>query len=131
MGKWSSEVKTTLRKKWEDACEAYVNAMLESFEIYRTDCWWVSDEIGGVFMVGDMLSLNMQDIVYIVDNGISYDECVDWQDYNLFANEFNFNMLNLNAWHKGAPRVPQETFDKLRKMKDEIKNLCEETRNKF
>jgi hypothetical protein len=40
-------------------------------------------------------------------------------------------MLNINAWHKGAPRVPQETFDKLRKMKDELKNLCEETRNKF
>jgi hypothetical protein len=120
-----------LKENYANACNAYVKAMLESFEVDRENCWWVGDEVGGVFMVGDMLSLNMQDIVYIVDNGISYDECVDWQDYNLRANEFNFNMLNINSWHKGAPRVPQETFDKLRKMKDELKSLCEETKSKY
>lgn len=123
--------KELLKKNYEDACEAYVKAMLESFEVDRKDCWWVADEVGGVFMVGDMLSLNMQDIVYIVENDIAYDDCVDWQDYNLLANEFNFNMLNIKAWHKRAPRVPQETFDRLRKMKDELENLCEETKNKY
>jgi hypothetical protein len=123
--------KELLKKNYEDACEAYVKAMLESFEIDRKDCWWVGDEVGDVFMVGDMLTLGMCEIVYVVENNISYDECIEWEDYNLWANEFNFNRLNLKSWHMGAPRVPQETFDKLRKMKDELKNLCEETKNKF
>ena len=123
--------KELLKKNYEDACDAYVKAMLESFEISRKDCWWVANEVGGVFAVGDMLFLDIQDIVYIVDNNISYEDCLAWQDYNLRANEFNFNTLNIKAWHMGAPRVPQETFDKLRKMQDELENLCEETRNKF
>lgn len=123
--------KELLKKNYEKACEDYVKAMLESFEIDRHDCWWIGDEVGGVFQVGDMLSLNMQEIVYIVENDIAYDDCVDWQDYNLCANEFNLNMLNLKSWHMGAPRVPQETFDRLRKMKKDIENLCEETKNKF
>lgn len=123
--------KELLKKNYDDACEAYVGEMLAAFEIDRENCFWVADEVGGVFMVGDMLSLNMQEIVYIVENDIAYDDCVDWQDYNLLANEFNFNMLNIKAWHKRAPRVPQETFDRLRKMKDELENLCEETKNKY
>lgn len=123
--------KELLKKNYEASCEAYVKTMLESFEIDRHDCWWIGDEVGGVFQVGDMLTLDMCEIVYVVENNISYDDCVDWQDYNLLANEFDFNRLNLKSWHMGAPRVPQETFDKLRKMKDELKNLCEETRNKF
>lgn len=124
-------LKEKLKKDFEDSCEAYVKAMLNNFEIDRSSCFWVADEVGGVFMVGDMLSLNMQDIVYIVDNSISYDDCVDWQDYNLWANEFNFNHLNLKSWHMGAPRVPQETFEKLRGMKKEMEQLCDETRKKF
>lgn len=123
--------KELLKKNYENACEAYVGEMLAAFEVDRKDCFWVADEVGGAFAVGDMLFLDMQEIVYIVENDISYDDCVDWQDYNLWANEFNFNMLNIKAWYKGAPRVPQETFDRLRKMKKDIENLCEETKNKY
>lgn len=123
--------KELLKKNYEDACEAYVGEMLASFEVDRIDCFWVADEVGGVFAVGDMLSLNMQEIIYIVENEIAYDDCVDWQDYNLYCDEFNFNCLNLKSWHMGAPRIPQETFDRLRKMKKDIENLCEETKNKF
>ena len=124
-------LKEKLKKDFEDSCEAYVKAMLNNFEIDRNSCFWVADEVGGVFMVGDRLSLNMQDIVYIVDNGISYDDCVDWQDYNLCANEFNLNMLNLKSWHTGAPRIPHETFEMLQGMKKVIEHFCDETRKKF
>lgn len=123
--------KEAMKKSYEATCKAYVNAMLKSFDVDMENCFWVSDEIGGVFAVCDLLFLNMQEIVYVVENDISYDECIAWQDYNAMASEFNFNHINLKSWHIGAPRVSQETFDRLRKMKKEIEDLCEETRNKF
>lgn len=124
-------LKEKLKKNFEDSCEAYVKAMLNNFEIDRSSCFWVADEIGGVLIVGDVLSLDMMDIIYIVNNDVPYEECLEWTDYNCSATEFNFNLLNLESWHMGAPRVPQETFEKLRGMKKEMEQLCDETRKKF
>lgn len=123
--------KELLNENYEKACNAYVSAMLDLFDISRIDCFWVSDEVGGLFMAGDGLSLNMQEIIYIVENGLSYNECLEWQEYNVQAHEFNFNLLNLKSWHMGAPRVPQETFDRLRKMKRDLEDAIENEKNKF
>lgn len=131
MEKTKDSVKQLIKEQYEKACNAYVDKLLTLFEVDKSDCWWVAEEVGGVFIVGDMLSLNMQDIVYIVDNDIPYDDCCEWQDYNWRADEFHFNAINIKSWHMGAPRVPQEVFDKLRKMKEELNNLVEETRNKY
>ena len=131
MGKSSSAVKKMLRKKWDDACNGYLVELLNNWDLDASYGYWIADEIGGTYAYGDYIFINMDDIVYCVENDIQEKEYVENQDYNVRAEEFGFNLINLQSWHMGAPRVPQETFDKLRKMKDELKNLCEETRNKF
>jgi len=120
-----------LRKKLDDACNGYLVELLNNWDLDASYGYWIADEIGGTYAYGDYVFINMDDIVYCVENDIQEKEYVENQDYNVRAEEFGFNLINLQSWHMGAPRVPQETFDKLRKMKDELKNLCEETRNKF
>ena len=131
MGKSSSAVKKMLRKKLDDACNGYLVELLNNWDLDASYGYWIADEIGGTYAYGDYVFINMDDIVYCVENDIQEKEYVENQDYNVRAEEFGFNLINLQSWHMGAPRVPQETFDKLRKMKDELKSLCEETKSKY
>jgi hypothetical protein len=70
----------------------------------------------------------MQDIVYCVENGVTSEEYEQWQDYGVKCAEYHLSILNLNAWHKGAPRHDFTKLDAAKKaLEDEIKN----EKNKF
>lgn len=121
MGKSNSAVKRMLRKKWEDACNGYLVELLHNWGLDGASYgYWIADQTGGTYAYGDYLFLNMDDIVYCVENDIQEKEYVENQDYNLRADEFGFNLINLQSWHKGAPRVPDETFKRLEKMKRDL-----------
>lgn len=121
MGKSSSAVKRMLRKKWEDVCNAYVLELLNNWDLDGASYgYWIADEIGGTYAYGDYITINMDEIVYCVENDIQEKEYVENQEYNVRANEFGFNLINLQSWHKGVPRVPDETFNRLEKMKQDL-----------
>ena len=121
MGKSSSAVKRMLRKKWEDACNGYLVELLNNWGLDRASYgYWIADEIGGTYAYGDCIFINMDDIVYCVENDIQEKEYIENQDYNARANEFRFNLINLQSWHNGAPRVSDETFKRLEKMKRDL-----------
>lgn len=121
MGKSNSAVKRMLRKKWEDACNGYLVELLHNWGLDGASYgYWIADQTGGTYAYGDYLFINMDDIVYCVENDIQEKEYVENQDYNVRAEEFGFNLINLQSWHKGAPRVPDETFKKLEKMKRDL-----------
>ena len=82
--------------------------------------YWIGDEVGGVYAYGDSIFINMDDIVYCVENDIQEKEYVEYQDYNVRANELGFDLINLQSWHKGAPRVSDETFKKFEAMKRDL-----------
>lgn len=120
MGKSNSEAKKMLRKKWEDACNGYLVELLNNWGLDASYGYWIAAEIGGTYAYGDYIYINMDDIVYCVENDIQEKEYVENQDYNVRADKFGFNLINLQSWHKGAPRVPDETFKKLEKMKRDL-----------
>lgn len=109
-----------LRKNFEDACEAYVLELLNNWDLDSYYGYWIANQIGGTYAYEDNIYINMDDIVYCVENDIQEKEYVENQDYNVRADEFGFNLINLQSWHKGAPRVPDETFKKLEKMKRDL-----------
>ena len=54
-----------------------------------------------------------------------------WEDYCMDAYEFKFNTPNLRAWHMGCPRIPPETFNRLRQLKAELDNAVEEEKERM
>lgn len=135
MTKINDAIKRQCKDAYEKGCNTYLLALANAWE---WDCkaygYWVADEVGGVFSYGESIFINMEDIVFCVENDIDENEYTDWQEYNVEANEFGFDFINLKSWHMGCPRVTRETFDRLRKMKqtmmDEVEKEKELLKNK-
>ena len=121
-----------LREDYEKACNGYLVTLLNMWELDASYGFWVSDEVGGVYSYGDTgLFLNMDDMIYVVENNISEQSYKEWLDYCVWASEFNQTVPNLSAWHHGFPRVDEATQKKLSDMKRELNKLIEETKEKF
>lgn len=135
MAKINDAVKRQCKDAYEKGCNSYLLTLANAWE---WDCkaygYWVADEVGGVFSYGESIFINMEDIVFCVENDIDENEYTEWQEYNVEANEFGFDFINLKSWHMGCPRVTRETFDRLRKMKqtmmDEVEKEKELLKNK-
>lgn len=115
--------KKELRRRYNDACNGWVSALLEKWELTGYH-FWVADEIGGLCSLPDDNVISMQDIIYCIENGISYNEFIKCIDYNSDAHEFNFDHINLKSWHKGCPRVSEGVLDRLRRMKSNLTEEC-------
>ena len=115
-----------LKENYEKACNDYVAALLT---LWGVDCkcgYWVGSEVGGVYDCDGWIFLNMQDVVYCVENGVTSEEYEQWQDYCVKCTQYNLPILNLNAWHKGAPR---HDFTKLDALKKDLDDATEEYKN--
>ena len=60
--------------------------------------YWVADDIGGLCDFEDSDFLSPEDMVRIIENGLTYDEYAEWRDANLD----NGRYINLRSWLMGA-----------------------------
>lgn len=121
--------KELLKENYEKACNDYVATLLTLWNL--NDCYgsWIGEDVGGVYDYGDgMFIINMQDIVYCVENGVTEQEYEEMLEYCVKCSEYNLPMPNLNAWHKGAPR---HDFTKLDALKKDLDEAIENEKNKF
>lgn len=116
--------KQLLKEIFESAVNAYVDAFLELFELGKSDTWWVCDRIGrDVFCFNDLHAISLDEMIYCVENDIKYEEFFEYEEYNLKCSEYNLPYMNLESWHKGAPRHRFESLDALKKdLEEAIKN---------
>lgn len=120
-----------LKEQLEKACNGY---LLDLARMWDWDCkygYWVADEVGGVYIYGDAYSLDMEDIVYCVENDVTSEEYLEHSEYWLKCHEYNFNTLSLKAWHEGAPRIPREVFDKLEELKKNLEDEIDNVKKQF
>lgn len=117
-----------LKENYEKACNNYVRALLTLWGIDYKCGYWVGGEVGGVYDCDGWVFLNMQDVVYCVENGVTSEEYEQWQDYGVKCAEYNLPILNLNAWHKGAPRYD---FTKLDSLKKDLEEAIENEKNRL
>ena len=116
-----------MKKDFEKAVGSYVDAFLELFELNKRDCWWVGDRIGlDLFCFGDMYAMSLEEMVYIVENGVTFDEYLAYIDYNEKCAEFNLPTLNLRSWHEGAPRVSDATIQHLKMLKRSLEKAIKD-----
>ena len=128
----SKAVLRALREDYEKACNGYLVTLLNMWELDAYYGFWVADEVGGTYSYGDTgLYLNMDDMIYVVENQFSEQSYREWHEYCLWACEFNQTVPTLRAWHNGFVRVDEATQKKLSDMKRELNKLIEETKEKF
>ena len=78
-----------LKENYEKACNDYVRALLTLWGVDYRYGYWVNGEVGGVYDCDGWIFLNMQDIVYCVENGVTSEEYEQWQEYGIKCNEYN------------------------------------------
>ena len=131
MEKTKNSVKRMLKEQYENACNGYLCELLRMWELDAHYGYWNSDQPGTIYHYGEMHNLTMEDIIYIVENDIEENEVLEWEDYCLDAYEFKFETPNLRSWHKGCPRTPKETFDRLRQLKADLDKAVEEEKQRM
>lgn len=121
--------KELLKENYEKACNDYVQALLSLWDLDDFYGYWIGEEAGGVYDYGDgIFTIGMQDIVYCVENGVTEKEYEELLEYCCKCAEYNLPKMNLNAWHKGAPRYD---FIKLDALKKDLNQAIDNEKNKF
>ena len=79
------------------ACNSLATAVNKQlFDGFRDWCW-IGDEVGGVCDFEECDVLNAEDMVRIIENGLTYDEYAEWRDANLDDGRY----INLKSWLMG------------------------------
>ena len=131
MKKAKETVKRELKESYETMCNKYRDELLRMWELDAHYGYWNSDLSGTIYHYGEVHNLTMEEIIYIVDNDIEEAEVMVWEDYTLDALEFGFDVPNLMAWHRGCPRVPIETFDRLRQMRADLEKFVDDEKERL
>ena len=131
MKKTKDAIKAKLKEQFEQACNGYLCELINMWELNAYYGYWIGEEVGGVYDYGGMMTINMEDIIYCVEHDVTELQYQEWQDYICDAAEFGFVTPNLRSWMHGCPRTPQETFEKLRKLKADLNNAVEEEKKRM
>ena len=122
-----------LKENYEKACNDYVRALLNLWDLDGYYGSWIGKEIGGTYDYGDgIFTIDMQDIIYCVENGVTEQEYEEMLEYCIKCFDYNLPTISLDAWHKGAPRHDFTKLDELKKyLDDTIEEYKNNTTQKF
>ena len=119
-------VKRQLKEQWKQACNGFLTELLRMWELDAYYAYWIGDVVGGVLDYGGGdFTIGMDDIIYCVENDVTQEQYMKWQEYCCDAAEFGFDLPNLKSWMMGCPRTSPEVFERLRKMKAELNDAVE------
>lgn len=122
--------KKTLLKNYECACNNIIMELLKEWELDSGYGYWIGGVVGGLYDYDGYITIDMVDAVYCIKNNISRDTYNEYVDYNVRCMQNNLTTMNLNSYIKGAPRVTEETFNKIEELKKGIQDIIEEEKSK-
>ncbi len=85
-------------KQFHNACNLLAAAVGEYLFEGCRNWYWVAGEVGGVCDFDDNDYLKPEEMVYILEEGITFDEYSEWNDANLEHDQY----INLPSWHRGC-----------------------------
>lgn len=129
MNKVNQATKRNLRQAYEQACNGYLAELMRMWELDKFYAYWANEEVGGLLDYGcGEFSMNMDNIIFCVENDIEEEEYREWLDYCVFAHEFKQDIPDFPSWHNGCPRLSKEQQEKLIAAKKELNDLIEESK---
>ena len=119
-----------LKENFEKAVNAYLKAFCEKQEFDYEDAkdLWVAGDVGDVVLCSDFY-FSFNDIRTDIDMDAPAGEIIRWYDYYMEMANLRLPLMNYQSWLKGAPKVSQETIDKVKGLMSDIESLQEEVRN--
>jgi hypothetical protein len=126
-----------IESDYEKACNAWVRELARMWGQDYMEGYWIGDEPGGVYDFNGECPLDMQDIIYIVRNGINYEQASDWQEYAGWITEYEeygFEVPTLREYVEYlVPLLDGEAQlriiakrREIDKMKDELFLICDD-----
>lgn len=84
-------------QRFKDACNDIAELVNEQLFDGCRKWYWIGDEVGGACDFEEVDVLNPEDMVRIIENGLTYDEYAEWREANLDNNRY----INLKSWLMG------------------------------
>lgn len=113
-----------LKENYEKACEEILKAFCCQYELQYEKEAWVAGGAGTIALIGDYY-IDFQDMMYMLNNSIAFDEWLRWYDYCLDANDLGFKTPNFTSWYKGCPRLTEEQIQNIKEKRQELKELID------
>jgi len=125
-----------LSKQYDEICDKYLKHLNAMWDVSYG--YWVAEERGGLYCFNDEYAITMENIKYSVENGVSYDEFLEWNEYENFIANYGGNHINLKSWHNGYHGIPLEErerimmeHEKIEEMKREFEKQVSELTSKY
>ena len=96
--KVDNEIKNKVVTMFQSYCNQLATLVNDQLFDGCRKWYWIGDEVGGACDFEDCDVLNPEDMVRIIENGLTYDEYAEWRDANLD----NKHYINLKSWLMGA-----------------------------
>ena len=84
-------------RKYKKACDDLAELVNEQLFDGCREWYWIGDEVGGACDFEETDVLNPEDMVRIIENGLTYDEYAEWREANLDHAQY----INLKSWLMG------------------------------
>ena len=94
-----------MKLKQKEIVQQYKNSCNKLAEIVNQQLfdgcrrwYWIGEDVGGACDFAECDILNPEDMVRIIENGLTYDQYAEWRDANLDDGRY----INLKSWLMGA-----------------------------
>ena len=84
-------------RKYKKACDDLAELVNEQLFDGCREWYWIGDEVGGACDFEETDVLNPEDMVRIIENGLTYDQYSEWREANLDHAQY----INLKSWLMG------------------------------
>ena len=116
--------KELLKKNYEKACNEILKAFCSTYELQYEENAWVAGDVGTIAEVGDYY-IDFQDMKYMLDNDIAFEEWLRWYDYCLDAHDLGLDTPHFTSWHKGCSRLTKEQIQGIKDKRRELEELID------
>lgn len=126
-----------LAKTFQAVAQEYVNRLCELWDVRRSDCYWISDQIGDELDIFGEFALSFPDIRYFVDHCTSFEDFEQWNNYNVdegfkeeprFVNRYSW--FNL-GWRPGCDNKEEPSVEGEGEDKTEIEDFTDRMKSTF
>lgn len=119
---------TELKKRFDAIVDEYVDALLKMWgDSYSKEYgYWVGEDKTGIYCYGDEIFINLNDLIYCVEHGVSDTLYLEWMNYCTDVMEFTTSTPNLKSWCMGCPRIPKEDIEHFKKEKTRIQKMADD-----
>lgn len=123
--------KKRLKEKFEAVCNEYAECFQKRMEF--TQSWWIKDEVGGLADFNECYTFSLEEMRYVIDEGIERETVLEWFEYHLELSVYGVRCPSLQDWCKGASRISEEEMNSIRdswrkaqEAKEELERLINE-----